>query len=202
MGRMCQGWQRIARASHSAAGLSLQDALGGHPRQRLTWLGLFSLPLLLPVAIPGMASMVGALCMLVAAGIALARPIPLPAWLAQRRLPPRAGALVARLLPRVLAQLAPVSRPRWIALSNPGLRLLNGGVLGLAGLSMVAPVPVISFDNVLPAAAIVLLSWGLRVRDGWLLVVGYLTTVVAVCSVLLLWWGGAEIVLWLARMAL
>ena len=28
------------------------------------------------------------------------------------------------------------------------------------------PVPVISFDNVLPALAMVLTAWGLRLRDG------------------------------------
>lgn len=200
--RLPSGWDKIARASGAAATLSLQDAFGGHPRQQLTWLGLFSLPLLLPVTIPGMASMVGALCMVVALGIALARPLPLPAWLAGRRLPPRASALLARLVTRVVGKLAPLSRPRWIALTHPNFRLLNGGVLGLAGLSMVAPVPVISFDNVLPAAAILLVAWGLRMRDGWLLIAGYVATVVALCSVLLLWWGGAELVLWLTRMAL
>lgn len=196
------GWRRIALASEAAVSLRLQDAFGGHPRQQLTWLGLFSLPLLLPVTIPGMASMVGALCMLVALGIALARPVPMPAWLAERRLPPRASAILARLVTRGVAMLAPISRPRWIALSKPSFRLLNGGVLGLAGLSMAAPVPVVSFDNVLPAAAIVLLAWGLRMRDGWLLIAGYAAALIAVGSVLLLWWGGAELVLWLTRMAL
>ena len=55
---------------------------------------------------------------------------------------------------------------------------------------MMVPVPIISFDNVLPALANVLVSWGLRLRDGLLLLFGYLVTLAAVASVILLWWGG------------
>ena len=58
---------------------------------------------------------------------------------------------------------------------------------------MTMPVPIISFDNVLPALAIVLIAWGLRLRDGLMLLAGYLTTLVAVASVALLWWGGAHV---------
>ncbi|MCU0836374.1 MAG: exopolysaccharide biosynthesis protein [Chromatiaceae bacterium] len=55
----------------------------------------------------------------------------------------------------------------------------------------------VSFDNVLPAVAVVLLAWGLRLRDGALLAVGYAASLAAVASVVLLWWGGAEVVRWL-----
>jgi len=65
-------------------------------------------------------------------------------------------------------------------------------MLSAAGLSMMIPVPIISFDNVLPALAIVLMSWGLRLRDGLMLLGGYLVTLAAVGSVMLLWWGGAS----------
>ena len=51
------------------------------------------------------------------------------------------------------------------------------------------PVPLVSFDNVLPAATVVLLGWGLRIRDGVLLATGYATTIIAAGSVVLLWWG-------------
>lgn len=80
-----------------------------------------------------------------------------------------------------------------LPLSNkPALRL-NGLMLGAAGLAMVVPVPVISFDNVLPALAITLIAWGLRLRDGRMLLAGYGFTAAAVASVILLWWGGAAV---------
>ena len=77
-----------------------------------------------------------------------------------------------------------------LPLSNKPARVLNGLMLSAAGLSMMIPVPIISFDNVLPALAMVLLSWGLRLRDGLMLLAGYLVTLAAVASVMLLWWGG------------
>jgi hypothetical protein len=84
-----------------------------------------------------------------------------------------------------------------LPLSNKPARLFNGSMLFIAGLSMMVPVPVISFDNVLPALAIVLIAWGLRLRDGLMLLAGYLATVVAVASVVLLWWGGSQVVSYL-----
>jgi len=74
-------------------------------------------------------------------------------------------------------------------------------MLSVAGLAMMIPVPIINFDNVIPALAIVLLSWGLRLRDGLMLLAGYLVTLVAVASVALLWWGGALAVTELVSLA-
>ena len=81
-----------------------------------------------------------------------------------------------------------------LRLSDKPARVVNGLMLCAAGLSMMVPVPIISFDNVLPALAIVLISWGLRLRDGLVclaaLLAGYLVTLGGVASVGLLWWGG------------
>ena len=87
-----------------------------------------------------------------------------------------------------------MGQPRMLALSNQPARLFNGMMLAIAGLAMMVPVPVISFDNVLPALAIVLMTWGLRLRDGLMLMAGYLATAVAVASVAALWWGGSVLV--------
>ena len=179
---------------------TLGEAVGRHPRQQLRWLGLLALPLLLPLTVPGMATSVGALCLLLAGGLLLARPVALPAWLAQRRLPPALGERLQRLLARFNQRLLTRSRPRLLRLSSPRYRHLNGGMLALAGLSMMVPVPVISFDNMVPAAAVVLLAWGLRLRDGALLLAGYLATALAWAYVALLWWAGAEILAWAYRL--
>jgi hypothetical protein len=91
----------------------------------LRWLGLLALPLLLPLTVPGMATSVGALCLLLAGGLLLARPVALPSWLAQRRLPPALGerlqGLLARFNQRLLtrtgraiaAQLAALPLSQW-----------------------------------------------------------------------------------------
>jgi hypothetical protein len=173
---------------------SIEETFGRTTRQQLGWLGFAALPLLLPVGVPGMATTVGARCVVLALAMAAGRPLRLPEWLARQRLPPRAGEIVARSFGRLLERLSTVSRPRWIGLSHPSLRLVNGGVLAIAGLALITPVPLVSFDNVLPAAAVVLIAWGLRLRDGVLLAAGYAATVIAVGSVILLWWGGLQLV--------
>ena len=90
--------------------------------------------------------------------------------------------------------IARFGRPRLLALTDKPAALRNGLVLLVAGLSMLVPVPLITFDNVLPALAIVLITWGLRLRDGVMLLAGYLMTLAAVALVALLWWGGAMVV--------
>jgi hypothetical protein len=141
-----------------------------------------------------MASAVGAFCLLIAFGLCVGQPVPLPRWLARREIDGRARALLQRMFGRVVGIVASLGRPRLLRLSDRPARVLNASMLSIAGLSMMTPVPIISFDNVLPALAIVLISWGLRLRDGLMLLVGYLVTLVAAASVLLLWWGGSAAV--------
>ena len=186
--------ERIATAQVASMGSTLADTIGENARQRLVWLGLLAMPLLFPVALPGMGTAVGVLCMLVALGLCTGQSVPLPRWLARRELNARVQTLLAGMVSRAVNLIGPVSRPRMLSLSNKPARMLNGLMLLAAGLSMAVPVPIISFDNVLPALAIVLMSWGLRLRDGALLLAGYLATAIAVASVMLLWWGGSVVV--------
>lgn len=180
-------------AQLASIGSTLADSVGHSSRQRLVWLGLLAMPLLFPVALPGMASMVGALCLFIAYGLCIGQPIPLPGWLAKREVSTRIRTLLESMLSRAINIIALLGRPRMLSLSNKRARMVNGFMLSAAGVSMMIPVPIITFDNVLPALAIVLLSWGLRIRDGLILLVGYLVTLVAVASVVMLWWGGAVI---------
>jgi len=192
-------WLRIALAAQQLQHGTLAEVIGRHPRQQLTWLGLLAAPLLLPVAIPGMATTVGAFCLLVALSLLLGKPLSLPGWLGRRHVPDALHGPLHKVLHRLASVLGRISQPRLLALSGPRWRLPNALMLALAGASMMTPMPLVSFDNVVPAAAIALLAWGLRVRDGGLLLAGYVTTVLAWLYVGLLWWAGAEIVLWLGQ---
>lgn len=180
-------------AHMAAMGGTLDDTIGESARQRLVWLGLLAMPLLFPIALPGMATAVGVLCLFVAFGLCSGQSVRLPRWLAKRELGERAQTLLARMVGRTIHIVARFGRPRLLPLSDRPARLLNGLMLSVAGLAMAMPVPMITFDNVLPALAIVLIAWGLRLRDGLLLLAGYLATVLALASVLLLWWGGTVV---------
>jgi hypothetical protein len=182
--------ERIVTTHVNAMGGNLEQTIGANARQRLVWLGLLATPLLFPITLPGMASAVGVLCVFVAAGLCSGQAIALPRWLAQRELSARTKSLLARMMGRTIHIITRFGRPRMLLLSDRPARLLNGLMLSIAGLAMAAPVPMISFDNVLPALAIVLIAWGLRLRDGLMLLTGYLATIVATASVVLLWWGG------------
>lgn len=184
--------QRIVTGHLAALGGTFDDTVRTQHRQRLVWLSLLAVPLLFPVALPGMATAVGAFCLLVACSLVWGQSLPLPAWLGRRELPGRIQALLVRLVGRVVGVIARTGRPRMLSLSHPSARVFNGVMLAAAGASMMVPVPIISFDNVLPALGIVLIAWGLRLRDGLLLLAGHLVTLVAVASVVLLWWGGAQ----------
>jgi len=182
--------ERIAEARLASMNGTMADAVGQSNRQRMVWLSLLAMPLLIPVALPGMASVVGAFCILIAFGLFNGRPVPLPDWLARREMNDRARMLLERVISRVIHVIARWGRPRMLLLTDKPARIVNGLMLCAAGLSMMVPVPIISFDNVLPALAIILMSWGLRLRDGLMLLGGYLVTLAAVASVVLLWWGG------------
>jgi hypothetical protein len=182
--------ERIAGVHLATMGGTMADTVGQSSRQRLVWLSLLAMPLLFPIALPGMASVVGAFSLLIACGLCIGQPVPLPDWLAKREMNGRVRLLLEGMINRVINIIALFGRPRMLPLSNKSAQVLNGLMLSAAGLSMMIPVPIISFDNVLPALAIILISWGLRLRDGLMLLVGYLATLTAVASVMLLWWGG------------
>lgn len=185
--------ERIAGSRLASMNGTMADAVGQSNRQRMVWLSLLAMPLLVPVALPGMASVVGAFSILIAFGLLSGQPVPLPAWLARREMNDRARMLLERMTSRVIQIIARWGRPRMLRLSDKPARIANGLMLCAAGLSMMVPVPIISFDNVLPALAIVLISWGLRLRDGLMLLAGYLVTLAAIASVGLLWWGGTVV---------
>jgi hypothetical protein len=185
--------ERICAVHLAAMGGNLGDAVGTNHRQRLVGLSLLAMPLLFPVALPGMASAVGGFCLLVAAGLLLGRTLPLPRRLACTPLHERARRLLIAAVGRVIQLLARFGRPRLLAVPHPRLQPLQCFALAAAGLSMMVPVPMISFDSVLPALAIVLIAWGLRLRDGVMLLAGYLVSLLAVVSVVALWWGGAHL---------
>ena len=185
---------RIASAHLAAMGDTVAETVGQSARQRLVWLGLLAMPLLFPITLPGMASAVGTLCLLVAFGLCMGQAVRLPRWLGNRELSARAKTMLTNMSHRVVRIIARMGQPRMLPLSNKPARLLNGLMLATAGLAMVVPVPVITFDNVLPALAIVLMTWGLRLRDGLMLLAGYGVTAAAVASVMLLWWGGSVVV--------
>ena len=125
--------RRLTREATGVIAGCLEDPFGRYPRQQLGWLGFMALPLLFPVGLPGMATTIGALSVLLALAVAVNRPLRLPAWLGRRNLPPRPAELLCRCSARAFATVATVVWRRWIAFTSPGARVVNGAFLAIAG---------------------------------------------------------------------
>ena len=71
--------------------------------------------------------------------------------------------------------------------------MINLIVLGIAsgGLLLLLPLP-IPFSNTIPAWAVVLLSAGMMERDGLLVLLGHVTTLVSWAFIALCWLLGAQ----------
>ena len=76
------------------------------------------MPLLFPIALPGMASAVDTLCVLVAFGLSRGQSVPLPKWLANRVLSARVKAMLTSMIHRALAILARMGRPRMLCIQR------------------------------------------------------------------------------------
>ncbi|MXR38392.1 exopolysaccharide biosynthesis protein [Neisseriaceae bacterium B2N2-7] len=182
-------WPRILALPAPQSGQRVADALGRQPRQQLDRIALLALPMLIPVALPGMSTTLGLITVALALAHLRQRPLALPGFIAERALPDVLVRGMDKLQTRLFGWLPHVSRPRWRALSGSRMRAGNTLMLGVAGLALLTPVPMVSFDNVIPAAAIVLLTLGLRVRDGALLAAGYGMTLLGAASTAAMWWG-------------
>jgi hypothetical protein len=131
----------------------------------------FAIPNILPLP-PGSSGVLGLPLVLVAPQLMLGRTsLYLPSWLGDRQLDRAAlSRALSGFLPW-LEKLEKISSPRWTGIFGPvGDRVL-GLVCFLLSLILILPIP---FGNMLPAAAISLLAFGLIQRDGLLAIVGYL----------------------------
>lgn len=153
-----------------------------------------SIPFLFPVAIPGTSTVFGLLIGLIGFGVMANRLPWLPARLLDHPLQSKhvtpvltKGAEWARRFERLI-------RPRWLLLTHgPTVNRFNGLMLIVAAASLLAPLPMIPFSNTIPALGIALLALGMVERDGGLILVGYLASVLGAVYV-----GG---ILWAAWQA-
>ena len=75
-------------------------------------------------------------------------------------------------------------RPRLLQLTaTPAVNAVNGAVLLVVVLALMAPLPLIPLANTFPAIGVLLLCLGMAERDGALLLLGHLVTLVSVLYV-------------------
>ena len=155
-------------------------------------------PFLIPVSIPGVATVFGAAIVLLSTALFLDR---LP-WLPQRILDKDLDANKLKpVLHKGVGMVGKLDRwlqPRWSGLTTSPMQRVNSAVLVFGGLLLMAPLGLIPFSNTVPAVGILLLTVGMMQRDGVFVLLGYLghvLTVVYFGVLAYLAWVGGNFVL-------
>jgi hypothetical protein len=146
----------------------------------LVFCAILAAPFLLPISLPFMSAALGPPMMLIGIAVTLNRVPWLPDRLLDRALP---AETVQHVLTRVAGWAERVEhliRPRMLGLTgSAGINVLNGALLVLCVLLLMAPLPLVPFANTLPGVAIMLLALGMAERDGAVVLFGYLAAAVS-----------------------
>lgn len=162
----------------------------------LVFCGVLATPFLLPLSVPGMSTVLGLPMLLIGFAVMVSRVPWLPERLLNRSLPaPTVRGVLAKV--RGWAErFEHLVRPRLLALTGSRLvNFVNGGLVIVAVLLLMAPIPLVPFINSLPALAIVLLCFGMAERDGAVILIGYGVTLLSAVYV-----GGLVLLVFYAGM--
>lgn len=138
---------------------------------------LLTLVFLIPVSIPGVSTVFGAVILLIGISRLRARALWLPARVKRYEVP------VKKLRPALLRglkwvhRLERISRPLRLSSLAEGrvVDMLNNPAFILAALLLMSPFGFVPFSNTLPGVALLFYSIGLAQRDGVAVLLGHLT---------------------------
>jgi hypothetical protein len=175
----------------SEALATTQRAVTGHRvtlRELLTLVGeqgllvfcsILAMPFLLPVTLPFMSTALGLPMLLIGVAVFSNRVPWLPNRLLDHALPSDTVQQVLERAARAAGRFEHLIRPRLLAMTaTPLANSLNGVVLVVAVLALMAPLPLVPFANTLPAVGVILLCLGMAERDGAVILLGHAVTAV------------------------
>jgi hypothetical protein len=161
--------------------VTLRELLGYIGEQGLlVFCAVLAAPFLLPVSLPFMSTALGLPMLLIGFAVTMNRVPWLPERLLDHALPSATVQDVLMRFSRWAERVEHLIRPRMLGLTgSPAINVLNGGLLLLSVLLLMAPLPLVPFANTLPGIAIMLLALGMAERDGVVLLCGYLVTLLS-----------------------
>lgn len=169
---------------------ALVDQLGGQGLLLLTM--LLTLVFLIPVSIPGVSTVFGAVIVLIGISRLRDRPLWLPGAVRRRKV--ESGRLRGALEMGItwVHRLERISRPGRLAGLVDGRMVDRGNDLALilGALLLMAPFGFIPFSNTLPGVGLMCLAIGLLQRDGVLVLLGHLGNLLSIAYFALLLGGG------------
>lgn len=153
---------------------------------------LVSLPSIVPIPLPGLSFIIGAVTAWLGIRLAMDLPPRLPRFLGERSLPTATWNRILEASCRFLRFVEKLAKPRgraWITM-RPA-KIGNALILVYLGLLLIVPFPpFILFTNSLPSYAVILVAASMMEEDGLLIWFGYAATVVATAYFALLFFGG------------
>ena len=174
--------------------VTLRELLGIVGEQGLlVFCAILAMPFLLPVTIPFMSTVLGLPMLLIGIAVVLNRVPWLPDRLVDRALPSASVQHALERAAHAAARFEHLVRPRLRALTGtPLANSVHGVALVIAVLVLMAPLPLVPFANTAPAIGIILLCVGTAERDGVVILLGYLVTLLATAFVGTLLWLAAK----------
>ncbi|MCS7090810.1 MAG: exopolysaccharide biosynthesis protein [Verrucomicrobiota bacterium] len=150
---------------------------------------LLALPFVAWVSVPGLSTLAGPMIAILALRLAYGRIPRLPARFGDRPLNPKTRQAILTGGLRVCCWIEKVIRPRrtrWLRL--PWVRRMHGWLIAVLGGLLALPLPSPPFfgSNTLPSYAIILLAFSLMEEDGWMILVAYLMSLVAISYFIIL----------------
>jgi hypothetical protein len=159
----------------------------------LVFCAILAMPFLLPVTLPFMSTALGAPMLLIGAAVVLNRVPWLPDRMLDHALPSNTVQHVLERAARAAGRFEHLVQPRLLALTaTPLANSVNGVVLVVAVLALMAPLPFVPFGNTAPAIGVILLCLGMAERDGVVILLGQLVTLLATLFVGTLFWFAAK----------
>lgn len=150
----------------------------------LVFCAILAMPFLLPVSLPFMSTALGTPMLLIGYAVTMNRTPWLPDRLLDHALPSATIQHVLERAVRTANRFEHLAQPRLLALTgSPGVNVLNGLVLIVSVLALMAPLPLVPLANTLPGIAIILLCLGMAERDGVLLLGGHVVALISLLYV-------------------
>jgi hypothetical protein len=159
----------------------------------LVFCAILAMPFLLPVTLPFMSTALGLPMLLIAWAITMNKVPWLPDRLLDHALPTETVQHVLERAARAADRFEHLVRPRLLRLTSTArVNSINGIVLLVSVLLLMAPLPLVPFANTLPGIAIILLCLGMAERDGLLILFGYMVSLISAVYVAGILWLAAK----------
>ena len=150
-------------------------------------------PFLIPASIPGSSTPFGILIILLEISFLLNKPLYIPNFIGKYEINRSTVLKLFEILEKVLGYVEKISKPRGTISTKKHILQLNAIVSILLSVLLFLPLP-IPFTDFTPAVSMLLLSVSSLESDSYLMILGYIATVLTIIYFLSVGYVGIEII--------